>query len=246
MSKCWYCNEELTTGNNPEHLGICDKCYNNMFKAGNDLIGKMTTKIADLEAQLAEKDKTIDEINEGFLSAIKDWKQLVEIEKAEKAQLKQQLAKREKELTKLKSDNHALISNNAYQEADIFEFNSRIEQLQQQLAEKEQTITNLIEDSGASKKFLKKQLAEKDKLIEFYINSGKEQCEEINKLNHRALNYCDVIDKANEDKISFTVEKLEKVKEVCGQVWGMEYEIEAVEDYIDNQIKQLKEMPNEK
>lgn len=40
----------------------------------------------------------------------------------------------------------------------------------------------------------------------------------------------------------FTIEQLEKLKEVCSQVWGMEYAVEAIEDHIDNQIKQLKEM----
>ena len=51
MSKCWYCNNELTTGDKPKHLGICNKCY--------------------------------DEINKEFLSAIKDWKRLVKIEKTD-------------------------------------------------------------------------------------------------------------------------------------------------------------------
>lgn len=32
MSKCWYCNNELTAGDNPKHLGICNKCYDEMFK----------------------------------------------------------------------------------------------------------------------------------------------------------------------------------------------------------------------
>lgn len=52
------------------------------------------------------------------------------------ADLEAKLAQKDKQLEKLKSDNHALISDNAYQEADIFELNSRIEQLQKQLAEK--------------------------------------------------------------------------------------------------------------
>lgn len=38
-------------------------------------------------------------------------------------ELKQQLAEKEKEITKLKSDNHTLISENAYLEADVFELN---------------------------------------------------------------------------------------------------------------------------
>ena len=57
MSKCWYCNEEITTGNNPEHLGFCDKCYDEMFKTGNDFIEMFTSRIADLEAKLAKADQ---------------------------------------------------------------------------------------------------------------------------------------------------------------------------------------------
>ena len=57
MSKCWYCNEELLFGNNTEHIGICDKCYDEMFKMGDEFIGKLTSKISDLEAKLAESEK---------------------------------------------------------------------------------------------------------------------------------------------------------------------------------------------
>ena len=57
MSKCWYCNNELTTGDNPKHFGICNKCYNEMFKSGNTIIRSFTNKIADLEAKLSEKQK---------------------------------------------------------------------------------------------------------------------------------------------------------------------------------------------
>lgn len=46
-------------------------------------------------------------------------------------------------------------------------------------------------------KDLQKQLKEKDNLIEFYINSGKEQCDEINRINHQTTIYCDEIDKLN-------------------------------------------------
>lgn len=40
--------------------------------------------------------------------------------------LKQQLAEKNKEITKLKSDNHSLMSDNAYQEADIFELKQKL------------------------------------------------------------------------------------------------------------------------
>lgn len=56
MSKCWYCNNELTTGDNPKHFGICNKCYDEMFRSGDTIIRSLTNKIADLEAKLAESE----------------------------------------------------------------------------------------------------------------------------------------------------------------------------------------------
>ena len=59
MSKCWYCNNELTTGDNPKHFGICNKCYDEMFKSGDAIIRSLTNKIAELKKQLEEKDADI-------------------------------------------------------------------------------------------------------------------------------------------------------------------------------------------
>lgn len=57
MSNCWYCNNELTTGDNPKHFGICNKCYDEMFKSGDTIIRSLTNKIAELQKQLEEKEK---------------------------------------------------------------------------------------------------------------------------------------------------------------------------------------------
>lgn len=93
-------------------------------------------KISDIEAKLAESEKEIKE-----WIAVRDDKNNVINKQTEKInQLKQQLTEKDKQLEKLKSENHALMSDNAYQEADMFEFNSRIEQLQKQLAEKEDAL----------------------------------------------------------------------------------------------------------
>ena len=59
MSKCWYCNNELTTGDNPKHFGICNKCYDEMFKNGDVIIRSLTNKIAELQKQLEEKEKLL-------------------------------------------------------------------------------------------------------------------------------------------------------------------------------------------
>ena len=57
MSKCWYCNNELTTGDSPKHFGICNKCYDEMFKTGDTIVRSLTDKIAELQKQLEEKEK---------------------------------------------------------------------------------------------------------------------------------------------------------------------------------------------
>ena len=59
MSKCWYCNNELTSGDNPKHFGICNKCYDEMFKSGDTIIRSLTDKIAELKKQLEEKEKLL-------------------------------------------------------------------------------------------------------------------------------------------------------------------------------------------
>lgn len=68
---------------------------------------------------------------------------------------------------------------------------------------------------------LKQQLAEKDEEIEYYKTLLKRQCDEC---------------KHNRDKILFAVEKLEEVKHYAQHIQG------GLINYIENQIKQLKEM----
>lgn len=66
MSRCWYCNNELITGDNQEHFGICNKCYDEMFKTGDTIIRSLTNKIAKLKRQLEEKEKRILWLKEGL------------------------------------------------------------------------------------------------------------------------------------------------------------------------------------
>lgn len=63
MSKCWYCNNELTSGDNPKHFGICNKCYDEMFKSGDTIIRSLTNKIAELKKQLEETEKKIRQLD---------------------------------------------------------------------------------------------------------------------------------------------------------------------------------------
>ena len=109
MSKCWYCNNELTNGDSPKHFGICNKCYDKMFKSGDTIIRSFTNKISDLEAKLAESEKKYAELfcrnieletlysqKTALLNFYKDT-DIVE----ENQQLKEQLAEKDKEIEKL-------------------------------------------------------------------------------------------------------------------------------------------------
>lgn len=92
MSKCWYCNEELTTANYcDEHIGICTKCYNSMFKVSNEFVKGLTDRITDLEAKLAE-------MTEKYNACQEARKLEIEFNQQDKAELKQQLAESEKKL----------------------------------------------------------------------------------------------------------------------------------------------------
>ena len=109
MSKCWYCNNELTSGDSPKHFGICNKCYDEMFKSSDTIISSFTNKISDLEAKLEEsekqrqhlKDWLDDEIltsvdNESYYATINEYEEEVK-------KLKQQLAEKDKEIEKWKT-----------------------------------------------------------------------------------------------------------------------------------------------
>lgn len=78
-------------------------------------------ELAELEEKLAESEKSkkinIKERDKICLEMATDYNRQI-------LELKQQLAEKEKENKKLKSENHALMSDNAYQEEDIFELNS--------------------------------------------------------------------------------------------------------------------------
>ena len=63
MSKCWYCNNELTSGDSPKHFGICNKCYNEMFNSVDTIIRSLTNKISELQKQLGKKEKEIRQLD---------------------------------------------------------------------------------------------------------------------------------------------------------------------------------------
>lgn len=68
MSKCWYCNNELTSGDDPKHFGICNKCYDEMFKSSDTIIRNLTDKITELQKQLEEREKDNQFLKKMYLS----------------------------------------------------------------------------------------------------------------------------------------------------------------------------------
>ena len=136
MSKCWYCNNELTTGDNPKHFGICNKCYDEMFKSGDTIIRSFTNKIKDLEAKLAKSEKQCREckhLNKKIELNIKN--KLM----AENCELQKQLAEKDAE-----------------RELDNSFWKQECDSLQKTLAEKEQEIESLRENSLSKRIFKEK------------------------------------------------------------------------------------------
>lgn len=105
----------------------------------------------------------------------------------------------------------------------------------------------VVNKLGKENQQLKQQLAEKEKELAYMTKQAKRFNNEAQKYYEDA--YCN--DAIYQDKISFAVEQLKKVKSRYPRgttMWtsnitedGFEY----VSDYIDNQIKQLKEKNND-
>ena len=116
--------------------------------------------------------------------------------------------------TKLAESEEAIKYLKGIKRYDIGEMLTENAELKQQLAEKEKEIENLYNRLNSKQKFYEMGL-EKD---------YKEYLSRLNKLEKQ----CD------QDKISFCIEKLEKVKHYAKHIQG------GLIDYIDNQIEELK------
>lgn len=183
--KCWYCNEEVKVENNLEHLGICDRCYSEMFKTTDALFKKKDNEIAELKTKLAEKEERIAELED------KDWYEatIKQLEEANGRLIKQrddaklQLAEKEKEVKQLKRLDD--LNRNFY---DILRTAFRL--------------PNKVDD---------------------LFNSLKAMQE-----------------KQDKDKISFCIERLEKVKEEAKH-YGYDFS-KSMHEFVDNQIEELKKL----
>ena len=123
------------------------------------------------------------------------------------------------------------------------------QQLKKQLADKEQENEHLKEEICKyeitlmdKNSQLKQQLDEKEKELSEYVKI-------VDDLHKQLSDKCDFCDKTkDQDKISFAVEQLEKVKNYMitdeKDMFGANYLMNSIYvlEFIDNQIKQLKEM----
>lgn len=118
MSKCWYCNNELTTGDNPKHFGICNKCYDEMFKSSDTIISSFTNKIAELQKKLEETEEERDGNYENYSICWKDneyLKQQLE-EKDNKIEILQTHFKKTQEILAREMGNSNIVIDNLQKE----------------------------------------------------------------------------------------------------------------------------------
>jgi chromosome segregation ATPase len=219
-----------------------EKSYK-LFKKIENLI------VADLESKLNEKTKLAEgkkrcqeckHINKKIELNIKN-KLMVEIQ-----QLKQQLAECEQE--------KLLNSYGMDKNADIAEDYKR------KLAESKEQLIDMNEKSNKIKKesyYLKKQLAETDKLMQEYLSKclsleqqlteKEKEIEELKKgvykvtLGTTPSNQIDFTENFYVIQNQTTIEELEKVKEYISKGLAFDVDVQIwFEDYIDQQITELK------
>ena len=226
MSKCWYCGEEMTSGNNPEHIGICDKCYQESFEYGNKVIRKVVEeqrnkdqKIADLKVKLAESEKRVKDlefINKNLTHSLKVAPNANAGQRARIVELKGINHKLKQQLAEITAEANARYD--AWQE-EIRE----CDRLRLALADKEKEIDKL-----------------EDKLHHYY--------EEV--MNKGTCGLCEHL--RGEYKTDFAIEKLELVRNRINyfrysetKCLNKEDSIEDCLEVLDQQIKELKEKNND-
>ena len=203
-------------------------------------IADLETKLADLqEEQIAE----MKEHQEAMELADKTITNLVEDNRASQEWYKKQLADTEAQnkrvLEKLElivSANQELEQKLAESEKDRVMWQEMYKSADKQNKEICETDIYPLQEENQK---LKQQLAEKEEQVrktqEMYFETLKEYDELEDNFNNTNLElWAEKI--INQDKISFCIEQLEKVKDYAQHIQG------GLINYIDNQIKQLKEM----
>lgn len=116
---------------------------------------------------------------------------------------------------------------------DVSYFNQKLKEKEYRFELHKNTDTKTIQDQSDLIEELKAKLAEKEAERHEEWKTGKEWKWEWQRVNQQ-------LEHANQDKISFAVEQLEKVKRTfIDVVWE---DVDFAIEIIDQQIKQLKEM----
>ena len=227
MSKCVKCGNEILTGDIHWEMGLCNNCYNELYKDHKTHISldkmwlklaqdfrdeneKLQDKVANLEAKLAESEGAYRDINRAFTEQRELWKH--------------QLAEKD-----LAIENWQTIYESVVQ--TCHNDKEEIERLNKKLETQENIITNLVEDNRASQEWYRKQLEEKDKEIEKLKKQVKE----------KDLLYKSLLAMATQ---------LNDVYDTEGCMYGDEISGDTPEEtanaYIEETKKHLKEKNNEK
>lgn len=235
--------------------GVCEDKIERYKLSDVEIISNKDQQLADLETKLAESEEEhellIDQFEEETEKLRKQIKQESDARKRfveEVKNLKQQLAEKD-----LAIDNWQTMYKSVVQ--TCYNDKEEIERLNKQLETQENTITNLVEDNRASQEWYKKQLEEKEK-ENTKLKEVVDCVDKLKQFNADMKDYAlvnrDIADEIyceHQDKISFAVEQLEKVKETAECVLDNALKNSSLNqsyydrllDEIDNQIKQLKE-----
>ena len=211
-----------------------ERLQEHKFYADN-IIQAYADKCKSYEEQLAglqqEQIKEMQEHQEAMELADKTIKNLVEDNRASQEWYKKQLAESEEFLVATKwkvQDLNKQLADTETQNKRVLEklelIVSANQELEQKLAEKEKEILNL------------KNIVDGIDTLKQYDKDAK-QIILINPDNVYADGHRLVVKNADQDKISFALEQLEKVKGYFGEL-----SLYEMYDKIDNQIKQLKEI----
>ena len=271
MSKCVKCGNEILTGDIHWEMGLCNNCYNELYKDHKTHISldkmwlklaqdfrdeneKLQEKITDLEAKLAESEKKFIVANnlrkhsDEVLLNYKTKKYGLDKTIQELRKMKLNLPEKEWYYKGFENCERQMSSH-------IADLTLEVKELKQQLAEKEKSLSiksvvrTLMKDNNLNCTFRDKTNAQIQQCGDVYnSNYGYFNFEDDydESLNNKTDNRFDItsIDLTNQDKISFALEQLENVKEHFINIKTPTHGVIRMYEmvmYIDNQIKQLKE-----
>lgn len=205
MSRCWYCNNELTTGDSPKHFGICNKCYDEMFKSGDIIIHSLTNKITELQKQLEEKEKDNQFLKKMYLSE----KQKNDNYRTEKYGLDKPI----EELKKIKlNPKEKEIYYKGFDNCER-QFATHITELQQQIEEKEKSLEYFRDRDEKGSKEIKDNYKKYNQLVNEYNDlmtklksQPAEIVEKIKKQLIKRLNTIAGYGRMTTDELSFFIE----------------------------------------